>query len=375
MWGESNTRNFIDWADICQSSSLRSRSIKSLSSFDYKANLNSETTRNAMHEVLEFIKQNKTMSIQHFYNTAPAIYASNPTTKYILLQLYFEDCIKLKGEIDNTNYKEKNYSMAFSKNLEKKQQVLKNNNVKQKSNIEQMIDNNWFATGRKLVFEKKDKNVSREYNISLKNNNVKTTNMEAVKPIIDVRNTIKKEERINNTVIANNVNKPEITEESKPSLKYISIPKPTVEDIKPNINSSLNLTKKPETVKNNFEEESKIFAGLNSYELYFLYFFYKDLINRNIDKSKETLSLVEIIQIRADIQYTKEGRDKNALLKFTTITLCFLIIGFIFIPLVFHNKQKKLAYKDYYNQVKISSFSDVNKSLNIKYPNIVKKIY
>ncbi|AKX34668.1 hypothetical protein SLITO_v1c10570 [Spiroplasma litorale] len=376
MWGESNTRNFVDWADYCQSNSLKNRSINSTGGYDYKSNINSDVTRKAMIDVLSLIKNNKSLSVQHFYNTAPPIYVANPTTKYLLLQLYYQDCIKLKGEVDNSTFKEKNYTMVFSKNLSTSQpQPIRNNYEKQNSNIESMIDNNWVATGRKLEFDKKEREVKREYNINLKNNNSKTTTRPAVKPVIQSQKQPILEET-KQVVPASVFEKPDIkVEEPAPSFNYFSLPKPEVkEDIKIS-EVTLNLTELPKQREKEVIVDNKIFAGLNSYELYFIHNFLRDSINRGIDSSSENVKLSKIVVTRAEMAYLKEGNGVNIASKIAVIFFSFLIIGLFFIGLAFKNKQKANAKKDYFKQIKDFSYKKINEDLNLKYPNIIKKIY
>ncbi|ASP28728.1 hypothetical protein SCORR_v1c09560 [Spiroplasma corruscae] len=377
MWGESNTRYFIDWADACQSESIRKRSINSTGGYNYKENLSSDVSRKAMVDILSLIKNNRTLSVQHFFNIAPPTYVSNPTTKYLLLQLYFEDCIKLKGEVDNSTYKEKNYTMLFSKELSSKQpQTNINNSVKRgHSNIESMIDNNWAATGRKLDFEKKQKESKREFNINLKNPNTVTTNKPAVKPIIQTQKE-KQPEEVKPIIPTNIFEKPNIkVEETVKSIKYINIPKPEVkEEVKLN-NVTLNLTERPKQIEPEIIIDNKKFAGLNSYELYFIYNFLKDTINRNIEATSSIKNFSKIVLTRADMEFLKEGNGVSLVIKILVVISSLLLIGLFFLGIVFKNKQKSKARKDYLKQIKESSYKRINEDLNYKYPNIITKLY
>lgn len=373
VWGESNSINFLNWADYCRNNVMKSKNIASSGGENFKSRSNSAEYLAAKEQILGIIRNNRTISVQNLYNAMPTTLVANPTTKYIILQLYFEDNLQIQGQTKSNSDHETDYVLTFVKNALPKQNTIQPRNAPQKkqSNIEDLLDNNWMANGRKLEFDKKETLDKSKLNISLKNDSVKPTNVPPVKPTIDIRDYMKKEEKIAPIV---NTDKPErkLEIENK-NLKYINISIPKEEKILESKESTatIDLTYKPEPIISVQDVEEKVFYGLSAYEIYYLENFMRDAARFYKEQKARIKIIIEVLRAKADVIYLKNKSYPNGF--WTFLLYCsFIIIIPIFIYLgINSNKVRKKAIKDYNRNLKKAGFEQIKKELKEKHPKIV----
>ncbi|AHI53350.1 hypothetical protein SCULI_v1c10100 [Spiroplasma culicicola AES-1] len=375
VWGESNSREFLDWADFCRNNALKQRGVNNSGGPNFQSDHSSGAYQSAKETILNLIQKNRTISVQQLYNTMPLDLLTNPTTKHVMLQLYYEDNLQIQSQQTNNSDRETNFVLVFVKRAPKPQSAPKMPNAPQKkqSNIEDLIDNDWRASGRKLDFDKKELPKREELNINLKRNPQPTLNVQGVKPVVDVRDKVKppKIDQIQPKVITP---KPiEIPEIKNESITYIEIPKPKPEIkeeiIQPTV--SLNLQFRPEPNKVEVAIEDKVFYGLSAYELYFIEAFLADALHK--EENKEYVKITkEIVKARADVIYLQNKDSINFFLKILIALLCLVIIGIFIAMAVSKNKVRAKAFKDYNKQLKIAGYVNMKSQLKEKHPKIIE---
>ncbi|QEH62364.1 hypothetical protein SCHIN_v1c11710 [Spiroplasma chinense] len=374
VWGESNSREFLDWADFCRNKAMQSRGITRSGGPNFSADKSSAEYRMVKEQVLNHIQKSRTISVQQLYNTLPSNLVENPTLKNVLLQLYYEDNLQIQSQSSNTSDRETNFVLVFVKKASPPPQRAPRPDApsRKQSNIEDLIDNDWRATGRRLDFDKKEPPKRDNLNINLKRNPQPTINKPAVKPVIDVRQKIEipKIEPITVTTPS----KP-IKEMINENLTYIQIPKPEPvieEKIVEQPTMTLNLEFRPEPSRVEVEIEEKVFYGLSAYDLYYLEAFLRDASHKETQDVEKITITRDIVKVRADIIYIKNKDSMNIGLKILFGLSCLLVVGLLFIGAVTKNKVRKKAFKDYNSRLKSIGYDVMKTELKDRHPRIVE---
>ncbi|AUM63014.1 hypothetical protein [Spiroplasma monobiae] len=375
VWGESNSRDFLDWADFCRNNALKERGINSTAGPNFASDKSSAQYNNVKNTIINTIQNYKSISVQQLYNVLPTNIVSNPTSKNVILQLYFEDNLKIQGQAKNNNSRESNFVLVFVKKLQPKQPApTKPSSPQQRgqSNIEELIDNNWQATGRKLNFDKMEREDRSNLNISLKRVNPTQINRPAEKPNIDVRQAIR--EKPIETPIPRAEPKREIPPQIQSNVTYIQIPKPKPEVLKEEVNApvKMNLEFRPTPNLKEIVIEDRVFYGLSAYDLYYIEAF---LIDASIkDKSAQSTIKItrDIVRVRGDIKYAEEKSDSSAIKTIFCFLGCLTIIGIPFVISANANKVRKKANKIYRGQLKVRGYESLKEELKNLHPKIIE---
>ncbi|AGR41636.1 hypothetical protein [Spiroplasma taiwanense] len=375
VWGESNSRDFLDWADFCRNNSIKQRGILTTNGPNFANDKNSSQYNSVKTTILDVIQKNRSISIQQLYNILPDSIVANPTSKHVILQLYFEDNLQIQGQQKNNDSRESNFVVVFVKKQQQsipKPQMNKKVERKQ-SNIEDLIDNNWRTTGRKLKFDKMEKEEKKNLNINLKKTNPTTTNKPAEKPNIDVRNINKFEPPKEETIRAlpKENNKVEITKNN--NINYIQVPifKPEPEKIVEPPSINLNLHFKPEPPKKEIIFEDKIFYGLSAFDLYYIEAFLTDAIIKERKFKTKIDYIKQKVRLKADIKYLEEKQNTNIAITILILLSCLIIIGIIILAIKAKNKIRKKAIKIYNENLKMKGYDNLKKELKEKYSKII----
>ncbi|QBQ08171.1 hypothetical protein SGLAD_v1c09720 [Spiroplasma gladiatoris] len=371
VWGESNSREFLDWADYCRDNALKSRNITKTGGINFTNDKNHIQFQAAKVQLLDIIQKARTISVQQLYNDMPTNLLSNPTIKHVILQLYFEDNLTIQGQTKNNSDRETNFVLTFVKKQIKPKEVKPvYQGEKKQSNIEDLIDNSWSATGRKLGFDKKEKPSRENLNISLKRTPKPTINTPGEKPVIDVRQKVEVPKKVDPIVVT-------MPKEEAPKVEqnitYIQIPKPKPEIIEPKKvipAVKINPEYRPQ-VKEEVYIEDKVFYGLSAYELYYLGAFLSDAFRLESTKKELIKSTKELVYTKADINYLTNKEDIGLGYKIVAGVLCLIVVGAFMFAAANKNKIKKSATKDYNKELKQSGYDKLKTDLKIKYPNIL----
>ncbi|ALD66870.1 hypothetical protein [Spiroplasma cantharicola] len=368
IWGESNSRDFLDWADFCRNNVIKQKGISSTSGPNFANDKSSASYISVKNTLINLIANNKSISVQQLYNILPTELLVNPTIKNVLLQLYLEDNLKIQGQQKNNDERESNFILVFVKKPAPKVAVKVE---RRQSNIEELIDNNWQATGRKLDFEKIEREDKSKLNINLKRTNPTPTNKAADKPNIDVRDHLKQKEIPKDIVKAEP--KKEIPEPKNSNITYIQIPKaePKIEkeEVAPAV--KVNLEYRPMPKKKEVIIEDNVFNGLSAFDLYYLESFLSDAAIKEKDKQHEIKITRDILKVRGNIKYSQEKQTSTIKVIFSFIG-CLTIIG---IPIVIasnSNKIRKKARKIYKENLKNRSYENLKSDLKTQNPRIIE---
>ncbi|QGS52407.1 hypothetical protein [Spiroplasma tabanidicola] len=373
VWGESNSREFLDWADFCRNNALRTRGITNTGGPNFTSDRSSPQYQATKQQLLDIIQKSRTISVQQLYNSLPTNLVSNPTVKHVLLQLYYEDNLTIQSQSKSTSDRETNFVVTFVKKATPPKPSKPNfQGERKQSNIEDLIDNSWSATGRKLSFDKLEKPKRENLNISLKRNSTPTVNMPGEKPVIDVRKKVDSPKVIQPVVITTpNKADPPVVEQN---FTYIEIPKPkpevqAPEPVAPVV--QINPVYRP-PVKEEVYIEDRVFAGLTDYELYYLAAFLRDAAKLEKARNSYIDSTRDLVYTKADIQYLNNKEGSNIGLKIVGAVLCIVIIGIFILISASKNKIKAKATKDYFKELKNVGYDDLKVELKSKYPKIIE---
>ncbi|WP_339020792.1 hypothetical protein [Spiroplasma endosymbiont of Atherix ibis] len=373
VWGESNSRDFLDWADFCRNNTIKEKLINSSTNgANFAVDKSSPQYNSFKTTILNTIENYRSISVQQLYNVLPEVIVANPTSKHIILQLYFEDNLKIQGQVKNNNDRESNFVLIFVKKIKTKQPAPLTSKQKGQSNIEDLIDNNWQATGRKLEFEKIKHEDKSNLNISLKRVNPTLTNKVGEKPNIDVRKTIK--EKPVYASISKTAKKEEILVKVNSNINYIQIPKSEAKEIKKEeINPiKMNLEYRPTSKIKEIVIEDKVFYGLSTFELYYIEIFLNDAAIKEKTYQKEIKITRDIVKIRADIKYTEEKQYSNLGKNTAKFFGCLTIVGIPFVIAYSGNKIRKKANKAYKKELKNRGYNYIKQDLKSANPKIIE---
>ncbi|AUB32124.1 hypothetical protein [Spiroplasma floricola] len=373
VWGESNSRDFLDWADFCRNNTVREKSINtSINGANFANDKSSSQYNSVKATILNTIESYKSISVQQLYNVLPESIVANPTSKHVILQLYFEDNLKIQGQAKNNNDRESNFVLIFVKKMIPKQPAPLTDRQKGQSNIEDLIDNNWQATGRKLEFDKMERKDKSNLNISLKRVNPTPTNRVGEKPNIDVRETIK--EKPIPTPIPKAIPKEEIPVKVNSNITYIEIPKPKPEIIKEEVVSpiKMNLEYRPTPKVKEVIIEDKVFYGLSAFDLYYIEAFLSDAAIKEEAYQKEIKITRDIVKVRGDIKYTEEKQYSSLGKNIAKFFGCLTIVGIPFVIAYSGNKIRKKATKTYKEQLKNRGYDSIKQDLKLANPKIIE---
>ncbi|WP_338984986.1 hypothetical protein [Spiroplasma endosymbiont of Diplazon laetatorius] len=375
VWGESNSRDFLDWADFCRNNAVKERGINTVNGPNFASDKSSAQYKTVKSTIINTIQNYKSISVQQLYNVLPTDVVANPTSKHVMLQLYFEDNLKIQGQAKNNNDRESNFVLVFVKKPQTPQPAPvrpSSNQQRGQSNIEELIDNNWQATGRKLNFDKMERENRSNLNISLKRVNPATINRPAEKPNIDVRQTIK--DKPEPTPIPRAEPKREIPPEIQSNITYIQIPKPKPEVIKEEVIApvKMNLEFRPTPNTKEVVIEDRVFYGLTAFELYYLEAFLIDAGIKEKEHQRQAKITRDIVKIRGDIKYTEEKQDSSGIKKIIGFLGCLTIIGIPFVLAASGNKVRKKANKTYKDQLKSRGYKSLKEELKTLHPKIIE---
>ncbi|AOG61038.1 hypothetical protein SHELI_v1c10910 [Spiroplasma helicoides] len=375
VWGESNSRAFLDWADYCRSNAIRSRGIANTGGPNFTNDRSSANYQNAKQQLLDYIQRNTTISVQELYNILPTPLVANPTIKHVLLQLYYEDNLQIEGRSASNSDRETDFVLTFVKKASPQkpvQQVFQGE--KKQSNIEDVFDNNWRATGRKLEFDKREKPKREDLNISLKKTPKPTFTQTNVKPVVDVRQQIQVP-KVKIEPIVVDVPKFVAPKVKVENVNYIQIPKPEPEPIieqpiiEPTIKLNLEIRKPSEVEIPEIEE--KVFYGLSDYELYYIEAFLGDAIHKENNLKKQIMITKELVRTKADIAYLNSKDEPSIVLKVIAGVLCLVLVGFIILAAISKNKVRSKAYKAYNQNFKTQGYEQIKKQIRLDHPKII----
>ncbi|AGR42507.1 hypothetical protein [Spiroplasma diminutum] len=372
VWGESNSRDFLDWADFCRNNAVKSRGINTTGGPNFASDKKSSQYNFVKNVIINTIQNYKSISVQQLFNVLPNDIVANPTSKHVILQLYFEDNLKIQGQAKNNNDRESNFILVFVKKPQPPKPAPVSSIQKKQSNIEELMDNNWQATGRKLEFDKMERENRSDLNISLKRVNPTLTNKAAEKPNIDVRD-VKKPEPIP-VEIPRADPKREIPEIINSNITYIQIPKPSPEIIKEEVIApvKMNLEYRPEPIKKEVIIEEKVFYGLSAFDLYYLEAFLTDAAIKEKSNQKEIKITRDILKVRGDIKYSDEKNYSNIGKKILGFIGCIIIVGIPIVIAASGNKIRKKAIKTYKEQFKSRGYDSLKKELKAIHPRIIE---
>ncbi|ARU91057.1 hypothetical protein SCLARK_00300 [Spiroplasma clarkii] len=370
IWGESNSRNFLQWADYCRSNALKERGITNTVGPNFTTDRNSVQYQQAKEDLLNAIQKSLTISVQQLYNTLPGALIANPTLKNVLLQLFLEDNIQIQAQGSSLSERETNYTLVFVKKATKSPPKPNPSFVgdHKQSNIEDLIDNDWKATGRKLDFDPKTQPKRENLNVSLKRTPRPTVATPAVKPVIDLPKPVQQEVPQAPPVIT--TPKVEIPVQNQ-NITYIEIPKPKPKEVEvpPAFIPELKprpIVKQPEPIA-----DLTIFYGLTALQLYFIEAFLRDALRKETDPGA-IKELKELVKSKADRIYLENKVSMNIGLKILVGLSCFILIGFIIIAINSQNKVRNQAVKSYQVKYKELGYETLKTKLREKYPKIIK---
>lgn len=370
IWGESNSRNFLNWAEFCRDKALKERgNVGGNSGGNFTTDRSSSQYNSAKAELLNLIKRNRTISVQQLYNTMPSNLLANPTVKHVILQLFFEDNIQIQGQGSTLSDHETNYALVFLKNSTKTEARPKaSGGPRQQSNIEDLIDHDWRATGRKLDFDPKQKPERQNLNISLRRTPRPSVSAPSVKPVIDIKEPIKKEVIHQKPPV---ITTPKVEEfvENK-NVTYIEIPKPKPKNVE--VSASFIPDFKPRPVMNKQPvADLQIFYGLSAYELYFIEAFLRDASYK--ERGNNSIrELRELVKSKADVIYLQNKTRTNMGIKILVALSCLILIGFIFVAKLNKNKVRAKAYKTENKKIKELGYQEFKTKIKAKYPKIIE---
>ncbi|WP_342275337.1 hypothetical protein [Spiroplasma endosymbiont of Cantharis lateralis] len=368
VWGESNSRDFLDWADFCRNNVIKQKGINTTSGPNFASDKSSASYDTVKNTLINLIQSNRSISVQELYNILPNDLLANPTIKNVLLQLYFEDNLKIQGQQKNNDDRESNFILVFVKKPLPKTVV---KTEKQQSNIEELIDNTWQASGRKLDFEKIQREDKSKLNINLKRTTPTPISKPAEKPNIDVRDLIKEKEMPKEIVRA--VPKKEMPEPKNSNITYIQIPKPEPKIIKEDVIPAVkvNLEYRPMPNKKEVIIEDKVFHGLSTFDLYYLEAFLGDAAIKENGKKSQIKITKDILKVRGDIKYAEE-KNSSALKNIFGFIGCLTIVGIPFVIAANSNKIRKKAGKIYKENLKSRGYENLKNELKSQHPKIIE---
>ncbi|QHX37040.1 hypothetical protein [Spiroplasma sp. BIUS-1] len=375
VWGESNSRDFLDWADFCRNNAIKERGITNTTGPNFASDKSSSQYNSVKTTIINTIQNYKSISVQQLYNVLPTDIVANPTSKHVILQLYFEDNLQIQGQAKNNNDRESNFVLVFVKKQQPKQPApIKPaaNQQRGQSNIEELIDNNWQATGRKLNFDKMEREDRSNLNINLKRTNPTPINKPAEKPNIDVRQVIK--EKPVETPIPRAEPKREVIPEVQSNITYIQIPKPKPEIIKEEVIApvKMNLEYRPTPNVKEVIIEDRVFYGLSAFDLYYLEAFLYDACIKEKNNQSQIKITKDIVRVRGDIKYSEEKSSSGLGKTIFNFIGCISIIGIPFVIASNSNKVRKKAVKTYKEQLKLKGYDNVKQDLKNSHPKIIE---
>jgi hypothetical protein len=376
IWGESNTRNFLAWADNCQRQAMAARGLHLNTSVNF-SNISDPRAIDAKEKLLTLIQGKKEISVAAIYNAMAPELCANPTTKTLLMQLYYENNLRIESVAKNGT--ETNFVLIFESRRRaepKVTQVASKTIVKNQSNIEDLIDDNWRSRGRKLEFDKKEK-VEQEFNTSLKKEKPKEIIPTNEKPVQDVRDFLK----------ANNVNTgatpppprerrprdippPPIPEPVPVRMPEVELKLPEI-DLAPIPEVTFQKMEPVSTPKMEFQNDLE-FAGLSCFELYLLEMYFIDAAANESDRNKKTYfkTNASLCKTKGDILYLEEN-NKSGFVKFILGILAILIVTIPILMAYLKNKERKEAKTEYLRIRKKLAFEQVKNNFKNKYPRVV----
>jgi len=379
VWGESNTNDFLLWADKCQNEAMKSRGLRLDTSVNFN-NISHPKAVDAKNTLLDIIEKNRQISVESIYKAMPSNLCANPTTKNLLIQLYYENNLRLESN-QTSSGREGSFILHFENRKRKEEKVaqIRNKNVVFKqSNIEDLMDDNWKSSGRRLEFEEKYRDKG-SLNISLKKEKPKPKPIVNEKPVMDVRmlmKGVKDEVKKDNTNVAPQPKKVEIPEvKAQPAQVFKPLPEikldlPKEEFIpKPQLQEIIEPAPK---LRFNHDLE---FAGLSCFELYLLeaYFLDASFNTQNKQEKNYLKTNSELCKTKGDILYFEEGNKKSGFVKFLLLILSITIILIPAYIAYSKNKTRTEAKREYNKMRKRVTFEQMTNNLQNKYPRVFKK--
>jgi hypothetical protein len=374
VWGESNSRDFLAWAEQCQKNAMASRGLHLNTSINF-SNISHPKSIEAKEKILDMIQRSRQVSVSQLYNAMPPDLCANPTTKTLIMQLYYENNLRIEGT-SSSNGRESNFTLIFENRKRKEERVVetpKKTYTKQQSNIEDLIDQNWRASGRKLDFDKFDR-PSDNLNTSLKKEKPKHIVPTNEKPVQDVRELFKSQSKVQGAT------------SPAPPQKRTPVPPPPVATPIPSIPKiEINIPEVPltpivvpkiepmkvETPKMHFDNDLE-FAGLSCMDLYLLECFFAQAGAVDPEKQKRSYYKAnsDLCKQKGDIKYMDEDPRKGSV-KFILGVLCIFIIP-IFILASYNKNKVRAEAKKLYKKVRKQPYEQVKNNFKNKYPKVVK---
>ncbi|WP_342268811.1 hypothetical protein [Spiroplasma endosymbiont of Aspidapion aeneum] len=375
IFGTSTEKALTSWIDKCRIKELARKSISSKQENSF-SDRTSQAYIQTRETITDIVQQNRSISVELLYSKLPNNILANPSVRLIIFDMCNDGDIHLQSKTNPNTGVEGDFVLVFQKRKPKKQK----NDVNKKydgefihSNIEDVMDNNFYAKGRKLEFDYQNEKKPLNLNLKdpLKSSNKKQINRKTTDVRTLLENITMKTEKVPEKVVL--INEPVVKKINQfdkiksvdifASQKQKIIEQPVIEITKPIFKAEI----KPEPVekiKKYNTTNHNVFDNYSAYDLYYLIEYLKLYIKKHKNKSGKYKYCLESAKIYAKIKCGSTTKKIISGMLGITIIFSFLI------PIVIKNNDKKTAIFAFKEKEESIEFSLIEREFRSQFKNI-----